>query len=94
MSSQFDAVYPVKGEADISIAMLSLGRDTTFTLEMRTWARMVTAAGRKAFLYQFTHVPPGPAAKTRGAYHASAMRAARAIAFSACPPIQIGGPGR
>jgi para-nitrobenzyl esterase len=74
MSSQFDAVYPVKGEADISTAMLSLGRDTTFTLEMRTWARMVTAAGRKAFLYQFTHVPPGPEAETRGAYHASEIQ--------------------
>jgi para-nitrobenzyl esterase len=74
MSSQFDAAYPVKGEADISSAMLGLGRDTTFTLEMRTWARMVTATGRKAFLYQFTHVPPGPEAGTRGAYHASEIQ--------------------
>ena len=67
----YDAVYPVKTDADIAEAMLGLGRDTTFTLEMRTWARMVTAAGRKAFLYQFTRVPPGPNAKTWGAYHAS-----------------------
>jgi para-nitrobenzyl esterase len=74
MSSQFDAVYPVKGEADISYAMLGLGRDTTFTLEMRTWSRMVTAAGGKAFLYQFAHVPPGPEAETRGAYHASEIQ--------------------
>ena len=44
----YDAVYPVKTEADIAEAMLAVGRDTTFTLEMRTWARMVTAAGRKA----------------------------------------------
>jgi para-nitrobenzyl esterase len=71
MSPQFDAAYPVKDEADIPAAMLGLGRDTTFTLEMRTWARMVTAAGRKAFLYQFTHVPPGPEAKARGAFHAA-----------------------
>jgi para-nitrobenzyl esterase len=32
---------------------------------------MVNAAGRAAFLYQFTHVPPGPRAKEWGAYHAS-----------------------
>jgi len=70
-AKEFDDVYPVKSEADIAEAMLGLGRDTTFTLEMRTWARMVTAGGRKAFLYQFTHVPPGPNAKTWGAYHAA-----------------------
>jgi para-nitrobenzyl esterase len=71
LAKDFDDVYPVKSEADIAEAMLGLGRDTTFTLEMRTWARMVTAGGRKAFLYQFTHVPPGPNAKTWGAYHAA-----------------------
>jgi len=51
--------------------MLGVGRDQTFTLEMRTWARMVTAGGRKAYLYQFTRVPPSPNAKTWGAYHAA-----------------------
>ena len=70
MAKELDAVYPVKTDADIAEAMLGLGRDTTFTLEMRTWARMVTTAGRKAFLYQFTRVPPGPNPKW-GAYHAS-----------------------
>jgi para-nitrobenzyl esterase len=71
LAKEFDEVYPVKSETDIADAMLGLGRDTTFTLEMRTWARMVTAGGRKAFLYQFTHVPPSPRAKEWGAYHAS-----------------------
>jgi para-nitrobenzyl esterase len=61
----------VKSEADITDAILQVGRDQTFTLEMRTWARMVAAEGSKAFLYQFTHVPPSPNAKTWGAYHAS-----------------------
>ncbi|HXI28824.1 MAG TPA: carboxylesterase family protein [Vicinamibacterales bacterium] len=70
-ADQFNAAYPVKSEADIPAALLAVGRDQTFTVEMRTWARMVTAAGQKAFLYQFTHVPPSPNAKTRGAYHAS-----------------------
>jgi len=64
-------VYPVKSEGDIAEAMLGMGRDRTFTLEMRTWARMVTAGGSKAFLYQFSHVPPSPRAKEWGAYHAA-----------------------
>jgi para-nitrobenzyl esterase len=66
-----EAAYPVKADADIAEQTLALGRDVTFTLEMRTWARMVAAGGRKAFLYQFTHVPPSPNAKSWGAYHAS-----------------------
>ena len=70
-AKEIDAVYPVKTDADIAEAMLGIGRDATFTLEMRTWARMVTAGGRKAYLYQFTHVPPSPNAKTWGAYHAA-----------------------
>jgi para-nitrobenzyl esterase len=70
-AKEVEAVYPAKTDADIAEAMLGIGRDTTFTLEMRTWARMVTAAGRKAFLYQFTRVPPSPNAKTWGAYHAA-----------------------
>jgi len=69
--TQFDAAYPVKSEADIPAVMLALGRDQTFALEMRTWARLATAAAQKAFLYQFSHVPPSPNAKTWGAYHAS-----------------------
>ena len=79
LAKELDTVYPVKTDADIAQAMLGVGRDTTFTLEMRTWARFVTAggpsaatrAGTNAFLYQFTHVPPSPNAKTWGAYHAS-----------------------
>jgi para-nitrobenzyl esterase len=71
MTQELEAVYPVKTEADIAEAMLGIGRDVTFTLEMRTWARMVAVAGRQAYLYQFAHVPPSPNAKTWGAYHAS-----------------------
>jgi para-nitrobenzyl esterase len=70
-ANDVEAAYPVKTEADIADAMLALGRDTTFTLEMRTWARLATAAGQRAYLYQFTHVPPSPNAKTWGAYHAA-----------------------
>jgi para-nitrobenzyl esterase len=69
----YDAVYPVKSEADIAEALLGVGRDTTFTLEMRTWARLVTASGMPAFLYQFTRVPPGPN-PAWGAYHAAEIQ--------------------
>jgi para-nitrobenzyl esterase len=68
---ELDAAYPVKTDADIAEAMLALGRDRTFTLEMRTWARLVAASSKNAFLYQFAHVPPSPRAKEWGAYHAS-----------------------
>jgi para-nitrobenzyl esterase len=69
----YDAVYPVQTDADIAKAMLAVGRDTTFTLEMRTWARMVTASGKPAFVYQFTRVPPGPN-PAWGAYHAAEIQ--------------------
>jgi para-nitrobenzyl esterase len=67
----FDVAYPVTSEAEIPETLLAVGRDRMFTMEMRRWARAVTAAGQKAFLYQFTHVPPSPDAKTWRAYHAS-----------------------
>jgi carboxylesterase type B len=35
---------------------------------MREWARLNTAAGSKAFVYQFTHTDPNPT-KGLGAYH-------------------------
>ena len=69
----YDAAYPVKTDADIAEALLAVGRDQTFSLEMRTWARLVAASGRHAFLYQFTHVPPGPN-PAWGAYHASEIQ--------------------
>ncbi|HEY7285374.1 MAG TPA: carboxylesterase family protein [Vicinamibacterales bacterium] len=74
MAKAFDAAYPVKNDADIAAVMLALGRDVTFSSEMRTWARMVTGGGQRAYLYQFTHVPPGPDSATRRAYHASEIQ--------------------
>jgi carboxylesterase type B len=44
--ADYDAAYPVKADADIAGVLLRVGHDTTFTLGMRTWARMVTAAGK------------------------------------------------
>jgi len=68
---EFDAVYPVKTEADIARAYLGSLRDTVFTLGMRTWARMTATGRSKAYLYFFNHPPPGPNSKYLGAYHAS-----------------------
>ena len=67
----FDIAYPVTREAEIPETLLAVRRDQTFTMQMRRWARTVTAAGEKAFLYHFTHVPPSPHAETWRAYHAS-----------------------
>jgi para-nitrobenzyl esterase len=70
MIKEFDAVYPVNSEAGIADAILGSLRDSTFTLPMRTWARMTATGRSKAYLYFFTHVPPNPNSKYLGAYHA------------------------
>jgi para-nitrobenzyl esterase len=67
---EFDAVYPVKSEADVADAYLGSRRDETFTLPMRTWARMTATGRSKAYLYFFSHVPPNQNSKYLGAYHA------------------------
>jgi para-nitrobenzyl esterase len=70
-AADFETAYRVKSEADIIPALLAAARDTTFSSHMRQWARMTTAAGSKAYLYFFTHVPPHPRAKELKAFHAS-----------------------
>src|SRR5262249_7969111 len=54
----------------IAAAYLGSLRDVTFTLPMRTWARMTAAGRSKAYLYFFSHAPPNPNSKYLGAYHA------------------------
>ncbi|MFY9608570.1 MAG: carboxylesterase family protein [Blastocatellia bacterium] len=66
----FDALYPVKTTDDIPAAYLGSLRDVTFTLPMRTWARMTATGRSKAYLYFFSHVPPNPNSQYLGAYHA------------------------
>jgi para-nitrobenzyl esterase len=63
-----EALYPAKSDAEAAGAFLGIGRDTMFTLQMRTWARMNT---KNAYLYQFTHVPPVVNHERLKAYHAS-----------------------
>lgn len=69
-TKEFDAVYPVKTDADIAAAYLGSLRDVTFTLQMRTWARLTATGRSKAYLYLFSHAPPNPNSKYLGAYHA------------------------
>jgi para-nitrobenzyl esterase len=71
MAKEFDAFYPAKSESDIASAYLGGLRDITFTLPMRTWARMTATGRSKAYLYLFSHVPPNPNSKYLGAYHAA-----------------------
>ncbi len=69
MAGEYDAVYPVAGAADVRSAALASQRDTIFTLQMRTWARLNTPS--KSFLYFFRRVQPRPEAAEYGAYHAA-----------------------
>jgi para-nitrobenzyl esterase len=69
-TTEFDVVYPAKDETDIASAYLGNLRDVAFTLQMRTWARMIANGRSKAYLYFFSHVPPNPRSKYLGAYHA------------------------
>ncbi|HEY2904538.1 MAG TPA: carboxylesterase family protein [Vicinamibacterales bacterium] len=72
LAESFDAAYgPVQSASDIAAVLLGAARDTTFSLHMRTWARLTTAAGARAYLYSFSHVAPHPRASELKAFHAS-----------------------
>jgi para-nitrobenzyl esterase len=71
MVKEYEAVYPVKTDADIARAVLDNNRDTTFSVHMRRWARASAAAGDKTYLYLFSHVPPHPDSAYLGAFHMS-----------------------
>lgn len=71
LAQEFENVYGVRTDADIIPASLAAGRDATFSWHMRVWARMTVAAGARAYLYYFSHVPPHPRAQELRAFHAS-----------------------
>jgi para-nitrobenzyl esterase len=70
-SQELETAFPVKTEADIAGAVAAIGGQSMFTVNMRIWARMMVAAGQKAYLYEFTHVPPHPNSQRLGAFHTS-----------------------
>jgi para-nitrobenzyl esterase len=71
LSDQFLNVYPANSNEEAVSSFYSAYRDQTFGWEMRTWARMATATGHHpAYLYYFSHRPPGPQRPRLRAFHA------------------------
>ena len=66
-----EALYPATSDAEAVDSYHALMRDRVFTWEMRSWARLASAASQPVYLYRFTRVPPGPDADRYGAYHAA-----------------------
>lgn len=66
-----DMVLEVYPADDIRAATLDNFRDGSFGWHMVTWANMTRNVDQPAYLYFFTHRPPGPMAPELGAYHAS-----------------------
>jgi para-nitrobenzyl esterase len=68
-----EKAYGITGDADVTAATLALGRNITFSWHMRQWARHTVGAGSTAYLYYFTHTPPGPRAAELRAFHAGEL---------------------
>lgn len=68
MADEFFRLYPASTEAQAEASHYASFRDFVFGWGMRAWAR---ASKAPAYLYYFSHVPPGPVAAKIGAYHAS-----------------------
>lgn len=66
-----DMVLEVYPSTDIRKSSLDSFRDATFGWHMVTWANLTRHVQQPAYLYFFTHRPPGPMAQELGAYHAS-----------------------
>jgi para-nitrobenzyl esterase len=65
-------LYPAGTKDEAVASAFATLRDTVFTWQMRTWARIQTKSGKsKVYLYYFDRVPPGPTSAQYGAYHAS-----------------------
>lgn len=68
LADEFLSVYP---PGDLRQSTLDAFRDSSFGWNMVTWARFTREAGDNAWLYYFTHRPPGPERDLLGAYHAA-----------------------
>jgi para-nitrobenzyl esterase len=66
-----DMVLEIYPATDIRKAVLDNFRDATFGWNMVTWANLTRHIDQAAYLYYFTHRPPGPDADALGAYHAA-----------------------
>ncbi|MEX1197979.1 MAG: carboxylesterase family protein [Pseudohongiellaceae bacterium] len=68
LAETFLEVYP---SDDPRQASLDSFRDSAFGWNMVTWANLTRQVDQPAWLYYFTHHPPGPESDRLGAYHAS-----------------------
>jgi len=70
LSDDFLKLYPASSDAEAGASSLMRSRDET-AWHQRTWAQFTVKRGKKAYLYYFTHVPPGNGA--RGATHTAEL---------------------
>jgi para-nitrobenzyl esterase len=72
LADQMLKVYPAGSDEQAVSSFYSAYRDQAFGWEMRTWARMETKTGHQtAYMYYFSHRPPGPQSAKLRAFHAS-----------------------
>jgi len=72
LADAFLKIYPAASDEQAVLSFYSAFRDQQFGWEMRTWARMATKTGHQpAYLYYFSHRPPGPQSERLRAFHAS-----------------------
>lgn len=70
LAAEFLQLYPADTDTAAAASSLARTRDEV-GWHMRTWAELQAKRGRKAYLYYFTHVPPGSGA--RGASHTAEL---------------------
>jgi para-nitrobenzyl esterase len=71
-ADQMLKIYPAATDEQAVKSFYEAYRDQTFGWEMRTWARMATKTGHQpAYLYYFSHRPPGPQSEKLRAFHAA-----------------------
>jgi para-nitrobenzyl esterase len=72
MADEYLKVLPGATEAQAKESAYAAARDRT-AAGMRTWARMVTKAGKPAYLYYFDRKPPGRDSERIGAFHSAEL---------------------
>ena len=70
LAEEFLKLYPAGSDQEASASGLARSRDEV-GWHMRTWAELQAKRGRKAYVYYFTHVPPGAGAQ--GASHTAEL---------------------
>jgi para-nitrobenzyl esterase len=71
-ADQMLKLYPAASDEQAVQSFYSAYRDQAFGWEMRTWVRMAARTGHQpAYLYYFSHRPPGPQSDRLRAFHAA-----------------------